>query len=175
MFGRKLPRTRLIWIAATIVAVLAVSGGAFVAFRSSIDTVPFSTFLQDVEANRVRAVRVEGNSFAFERRDGTRFETLAPEAYIASTPSFVPGLVARGVRFDVGRSAMPSGSSAALAFTLLASGLLVFFVFRQQLSGRVPSFEKLQAIDPEGVAVTFSEVAVVDEAKDEEREIVAFL
>ena len=50
MFGRKLPRTRLIWIAATIVAVLAVSGGAFVAFRSSIDTVPFSTFLQDVEA-----------------------------------------------------------------------------------------------------------------------------
>ncbi len=123
MFGRKLPRTRLIWIAATIVAVLAVSGGAFVALRSSIDTVPFSTFLQDVEANRVRAVRVEGDTFAFERRDGTRFETLAPEAYIASTPSFVPGLVARGVRFDVGRSAAPSGSSAALAFTLLASGL----------------------------------------------------
>jgi len=175
VFGRKLPRTRLIWIAATVAAVLAVSGGAYLALRSSVDTVPFSTFLRDVEKNRVRAVRVEGDAFAFERRDGARFETLAPEAYIASTPSFVPGLVARGVRFDVGRSAAPSGSSAALAFTLLASGLLVFFVFRQQLSGRVPSFEKLQAIDPEGVAVTFSDVAGVDEAKDEVREIVDFL
>ena len=175
MFGRKLPRTRLIWLAATVVAVLAVAGGAFVALRSSADTVPFSTFLQDVEANRVRAVRVDGDAFAFERRDGARFETLAPEAYIASTPSFVPLLVARGVRFDVGQTTTSSGGSAVLAFTLLASGLVVLFVFRQQLSGRVPTFEKLRAIDPEGVTVTFSDVAGVDEAKDEVREIVDFL
>ena len=175
MFGRKLPRTRLIWLAATVVAVLAASGGAFVALRSSADTVPFSTFLQDVAANRVRAVRVDGDAFAFERRDGARFETLAPEAYIASTPSFVPLLVARGVRFDVGQTTTSSGSSAVLPFTLLASGLVVLFVFRQQLSGRVPTFEKLRAIDPEGVTVTFSDVAGVDEAKDEVREIVDFL
>jgi cell division protease FtsH len=111
----------------------------------------------------------------FLRRDGDQLETLAPQGYIASTPAFVPGLVARGVRFEVGRVAAPAVGSAVIALMLLGSGLAILFVLRHQLSGRVPTFEKLTAIDPEGVTVTFSDVAGVDEAKDEVREIVDFL
>ena len=175
MFGRKLPRPRLIWIAAAAVVALALAGGAFVAGRTSPTTVPFSAFLADVAANRVASLHVEGEVFRFVRRDGTQLETVAPDGYIASTPAFVSGLVARGVRFDVEQASSSTGDSAPIAIMLLISGAFVLFVLRHQISGRVPTFEKLQAIDPEGVTVTFSDVAGVDEAKDEVREIVDFL
>ncbi len=176
MFGRKLPRTRVIWIAAAAIALtVAIAGGAAFALRSSTPSVPFSTFLGDVQADRVQVLRVDGDTFTFLRRDGVQFETLAPQGYIASTPAFVPELVARGVRLDVGRVAAPAAGSALVVLMLLGSGLVVLFVLRHQISGRVPTFEKLTAIDPEGITVTFSDVAGVDEAKDEVREIVDFL
>jgi cell division protease FtsH len=172
--ARKLPRTRFLVIAAVAAAVVIVAVAALVLRRS--DAVPFSAFLQDVEANRVRAVTVDGDNFRFERRDGTALETVAPPAYIAANPTFVPGLVARDVRFDVSRAAaLDAGGYSAVAITLIGGLLVGFVVFRQHFSGRVPTFEKLQAIDPEGVTVTFSDVAGVDEAKDEVREIVDFL
>jgi len=176
VFGRKLPRPRLIWIAAAAIALtVAIAGGTALALRSSTPSVPFSTFLGDVQADRVKVLLVDADTFTYLRRDGVQFETLAPQGYIASTPAFVPGLVARGVRFDVERVAAPTSGSTLLALMLLGSGLLVLFVLRHQISGRVPTFEKLTAIDPEGVTVTFSDVAGVDEAKDEVREIVDFL
>ena len=174
MPARKLPRTRLVVIAAAALAIVILAVAAFALRRS--DAVPFSSFLQDVEANRVRAVTVDGDNFRFERRDGAVLETVAPPAYIAANPTFVPGLVARDVRFDVSRAApIDAGGYSAIAITVLGGLLVGFVVFRQHFSGRVPTFEKLQAIDPEGVTVTFSDVAGVDEAKDEVREIVDFL
>jgi len=161
-------------IAAAALAIVILAVAAFALRRS--DAVPFSSFLQDVEANRVRAVTVDGDNFRFERRDGAVLETVAPPAYIAANPTFVPGLVARDVRFDVSRAApIDAGGYSAIAITVLGGLLVGFVVFRQHFSGRVPTFEKLQAIDPEGVTVTFSDVAGVDEAKDEVREIVDFL
>ncbi len=43
------------------------------------------------------------------------------------------------------------------------------------ITGRVPTLEKARTIDPQEVTVTFKDVAGVDEAKDEVREIVDFL
>ena len=144
--------------------------------RGGATTVPFSAFLQDVQTDRVHAVTVDGDTFAFERRDGSALETVAPQGYIAANPAFVPGLIAHGVRFDVSRAAaLDAGGYSAVALTLLGGLLVGLVLFRQHFSGRVPTFEKLQAIDPEGVTVTFSDVAGVDEAKDEVREIVDFL
>ena len=137
---------------------------------------PFSTFLQDVEANRVRAVRVEGDTFAFERRDGAGSRRWRRRATSPPRPSFVPGLVARGVRFDVGRSAAPLRQLRRAG--VHAAGLGPARVLSSSASSSPAAcrrFEKLQAIDPEGVTVTFSDVAGVDEAKDEVREIVDFL
>ncbi|HZI78768.1 MAG TPA: ATP-dependent metallopeptidase FtsH/Yme1/Tma family protein, partial [Vicinamibacterales bacterium] len=162
-------------IAAGAVAVVLLAVVVFV-LRGGTTTVPFSAFLQDVQTDRVRAVTVDGDTFAFERRDGSALETVAPQGYIAGNPTFVPGLIARGVRFDVSRAAaLDAGGYSAVALTLLGGLLVGLVLFRQHFSGRVPTFEKLQAIDPEGVTVTFSDVAGVDEAKDEVREIVDFL
>jgi cell division protease FtsH len=137
--------------------------------------VPFSDLLQDLQADRVASVAAEGDALRFERRDRTPFQTVAPPGFIASNPTFITGLSERGVRFVVTSSELsPAGSFAAVAVGLLAFAGLSFGLVRLS-AGRVPSLEKARTIDPQDVAVTFNDVAGVDEAKDEVREIVDFL
>src|SRR4029079_9286282 len=62
----------------------------------------------------------------------------------------------------------------AMAFGLLLLSLAGIALFRA-VTGRVPTLEKARTIDPQMVKVTFADVAGVDEAKDEVREIVDFL
>ena len=62
----------------------------------------------------------------------------------------------------------------AFAVGLLFLGCAGLVLFRM-VTGRVPSLEKARTIDPQEITVTFKDVAGVDEAKDEVREIVDFL
>jgi cell division protease FtsH len=177
VFGRKLPRTRVLWSAAGVLAV-ALSLTAFVAFRGDTPaptSVPFSDFLRDVQANRVASVTADGDAVRFEHHDGTRFKATAPQGYIALNPTFVTSLIDRGVRFDVNRADQPGDSNyAAYALGVLLFGA-IGLTFYRIVTGRVPSLEKARTIDPQDVTVTFNDVAGVDEAKDEVREIVDFL
>jgi cell division protease FtsH len=173
----KLPRTRRFWIAiGTVAVVLSIT--AFALLRGAppeVVFVPFSEFLGDVHANRVTSVVVEGDAVGYERSDGTRVSTVAPQGYIALNPTFVANLVERGVRFDVSRAEQATGDH----YTAFALGLLVFgavgLTMFKLMTGRVPTLEKARTIDPQDVTVTFKDVAGVDEAKDEVREIVEFL
>jgi cell division protease FtsH len=177
VFGRKLPRTRLLWLSAGVFAV-AIALTAVVAFRADTPeptSVPFSDFVRDVQANRVASVTAEGDAVGFDHHDGTRFTTTAPQGYIALNPTFVASLIERGVRFEASR-ADQAGQGNYAAFVL---GVLLFgaigLTFYRIVTGRVPTLEKARTIDPQDVAVTFNDVAGVDEAKDEVREIVDFL
>ena len=173
----RLPRPRRFWIAiGTVAVVLSIT--AFITLRttpSEATAVPFSEFLRDVQANEVTAVVVEGDAVSFERRDGARLATVAPQGYIALNPTFVAGLVERGVRFDVSRAQSSSGDH----YTAFILGIVLFaavgLTMYRLMTGRVPTLEKARTIDPQDVAVTFNDVAGVDEAKDEVREIVEFL
>ena len=176
MSGRKLPRTRLIWIAAGVFVLVI---GALAAFRfeaaADRESVPFSDLLRDVQANQVKAVVAEGDAIEFERQDGTRLSTVAPQGYIALNPTFVAGLIERGVRFDVkGNESARSSNYPVLVLGVILSCAVGLTMYRL-LTGRVPSLEKARTIDPQDVTVTFNDVAGVDEAKDEVREIVEFL
>jgi cell division protease FtsH len=176
VFGRKLPRTRIIWLSAV---VLVLSLGVFVAFRSKGSAEPspvaFSDFLKDVQANQVKSVVAEGDALHFERADGSRFATVAPQGYIALNPTFVATLIDRGVRFDVSKAhTARDGTYTALVFGVLIFAGLGLTLYRV-VTGRVFSLEKARTIDPQDVTVTFNDVAGVDEAKDEVREIVDFL
>jgi cell division protease FtsH len=137
--------------------------------------VPFSDLLRDVQANQIRSVTADGDAVEFERHDGMRFETIAPQGYVALNPAFVASLVERGVRLDVtgSTSSREGGYTAAVLGVLLVAAVgLTLYRF---LTGRVPSLERPRTIDAQGVTVTFNDVAGVDEAKDEVREIVEFL
>jgi cell division protease FtsH len=174
----KFPRPRLIWTGAGIL-ILALLVAVFVGIRSRAAAVPaavaFSEFLADVQAGRVAGVTVTAERLLVERRDGTRVETTAPQGYVASSPTFVTSLTERGIRLDVVRPDTSSaGSYGALAIGFLffaAAGLVLF----RMMTGRVPTLERTRTVDPEQVPVTFADVAGVDEAKDEVREIVEFL
>ena len=170
-------RHRLLWTG-TAIAAVALAVAAFLALRSTGSvpvSVAFSEFLIDVEASRVRAVTVTPDTVLFERVDGTTLQTIAPQGYIASSPTFVTALTERGVRLDV---LQPQPSNAG-RYSAIAMGFLLFalvgLVLMRMMTGRVPTLERTRTVDLEQVVVTFADVAGVDEAKDEVREIVDFL
>jgi cell division protease FtsH len=171
-------RARLFWTGA-IVTIVVLAAATFVVLRSSGAAVPttvaFTDFLSDVEAGRVARVTVTSDGVLFEHRDGAPFHTVAPQGYIASNPTFVTRLAERGIRLDVTQSQ----PSSAGRYGALAVGFLFFavaaLVLVRLMTGRVPTLERTRTIDPEEVPVTFADVAGVDEAKDEVREIVDFL
>src|SRR6185295_3652179 len=97
---------------------------------------------------------------------------VAPQGYVSANPTFVTMLTDRGVKLDVSAMrASHAGSYGAIALGLLFFAFASLVAFRL-ITGRVPTLEKARTIDPEQVAVTFEDVAGVDEAKDEVREIV---
>ena len=179
MFGGKLPRTRMFWmIAGALVLILSVV--SFYWLRPSAQPAPanaaFSDFLHDIEAGRVRHVTQAQEALEFDLVDGSRHVTVAPQGYVASNPTFVTDLARRGVRFDVkaGEETHAASGYGAMGFGLLLLGFAGLALFRA-INGRVPTLEKARTIDPQQVTVTFADVAGVDEAKDEVREIVDFL
>jgi cell division protease FtsH len=178
VLGGKFSRTRLLWTGGVVVAAL-LSFAAYSALRANRaaepTTVAFSEFLRNVQADRVGRVTVAPDALQFEHKDGKQFATVAPQGYVASNPTFVTGLTDRGIVLDVSRvEASNAGSYGALALGLLFFGFAGLALFRM-ITGRVPTLEKARTIDPQECTVTFQDVAGVDEAKDEVREIVDFL
>jgi cell division protease FtsH len=173
-----LPRPRLLWSGAILI-VLMVSVAAFILLRSGSSTpavdVAFSDFLRDVDAGRVTQVTVSSEVLTYDRRDGQHLQTIPPPGYVAANSTFVTDLAHRGIRIDVRRlESSNAGSYGAIAIGLLFFGCAGLALYRV-LTGRVPTLEKARTVDPQQVAVTFADVAGVDEAKDEVREIVDFL
>jgi len=173
----KSSRPHLVWIVTALALVCALAVFAVLRYTrsSTVAMVPFSEFLTDVRANRIAAVAVDEDTITFDRRDGVRVATVAPHGYLVATPSVVASLIDRGVRVNISRTE----PSSAVSYVTLGFGVLVLSIVGVMLfrvfTGRVPTLEKARTIDPEDVTVTFSDVAGVDEAKDEVQEIVDFL
>jgi cell division protease FtsH len=178
VFGRRISRNGLFWAGAIFSVVVLLTVAILVARNHSAATpasVAFTDFLRDVDAGRVATVTVTAEGLLFERRDGTPFQTVAPQGYIASNPTFVSGLAQRGIRLDVRQAqSFNAGRYGAVAVGFLLFGMAGLVLVRM-MTGRVPTLERTRTIDPETVPVTFADVAGVDEAKDEVSEIVDFL
>ena len=143
-------------------AALLVSGGLLV--------------LSLVERGKVRAVAMGTESMRVELADGRVARTVAPPGFVAANPTFLTDLSRRGVAFRVERSSSEAiYQYGALAVGAAFLGLIGFTVYRVTV-GRMPSMEASGRMAARHAAVvTFADVAGVDEAKDELREIVEFL
>jgi cell division protease FtsH len=162
-------------------AVLAFALGAtlvVVRARSAAVTpqVPFSDLLRHLDGGAVQEVVVNGDMLDFKLKSGQAYRTVAPANFVTANAAFVPELARKGVRLDVQAAAEQSSFSyGALALGLGFVGLLGFTMYRVT-SGRIPALEsKAREASAEASTVTFADVAGVDEAKEEVKEIVDFL
>jgi cell division protease FtsH len=138
--------------------------------------VVFSEFLAAVEKGDVQEVTIQGNNIQGKYKNGERFRSFAP-----NDPELVKTLREKRVKI----AAKPEEESPwyVMLFVnwfpmLLLIGVWIFFMRQMQVGGgKAMSFGKSRAklLTENQHRVTFSDVAGVEEAKDELQEIIAFL
>jgi cell division protease FtsH len=163
--------------AAIAVAVVIVAIALFRA-RGGVEVphVPFSELLHQLDSGAVTAVIVSGDTLEYTLADGRTLRTVAPSNFVTMNAAFVPELARKGIRVDVRAAVEPAAYSyGALGLGVVFIALLGLTLYRVT-TGRIPALEsKTREANPEETPVTFADVAGVDEAKEEVKEIVDFL
>jgi cell division protease FtsH len=138
--------------------------------------VNFTQFMTDVEQGNVADVTVVGMEVRGKLHDGSQFHTTVPANY----PDMIKTLREKNVNItirDASNGSWPSWLLNLAPLILLAA--LWFFMIRQMQTGgnKALSFGKSRArlLSMQQKKVTFKDVAGVDEAKEELREIIEFL
>ena len=136
----------------------------------------FSEFVSAVEKGDVLEVTIQGHNIQGKYKTGERFRTFAP-----NDPELVKMLREKKVRI----AAKPEDESPWYMVLLvnwfpmlLLIGVWIFFMRQMQVGGgKAMSFGKSRAklLSENQHKVTFSDVAGVDEAKEELQEIISFL
>ncbi len=136
----------------------------------------FSEFLRAVEQGRVESVQIRGNLVTYYLKDSAQPQ----RTYIVDYPDLIKMLRDRGVRIAVKPPDANPWYAIFLQWVpmLLFIGVWIFFMRQMQGGGaKALSFGKARArlISEKQNKVTFQDVAGVDEAKEELREIIDFL
>ncbi|MGH9522970.1 MAG: ATP-dependent zinc metalloprotease FtsH [Terriglobales bacterium] len=136
----------------------------------------FSQFMADVNKGDVKEVTISGMEVTGKKTDGSAFHTTAPQGY----NDMYKTLQDKGVNVNV--KDVQSGSWPTWLLNLaplILLGALWFIMIRQMQTGgnKALSFGKSKArlLSMQQKKVTFKDVAGVDEAKEELREIIEFL
>lgn len=151
----------------------------------SVDSSPlrmnYSDFIEEVQQDQVRKVVVDGYTIHGERIDGSRFETIRPAV---QDPKLMDDLIRHRVTVEGRQPEQQSMWSRLLvaSFPILII-LAIFIFFMRQMQGgggggKGPmSFGKSKArlLTQDQIKTTFADVAGVDEAKEEVKELVDFL
>ena len=161
-------------LAAAVFVVIAIALFRGTGGRSMPD-MAFSDFLRELESGGVQELAVADRGMTVTLRSGQHAKTVAPAGF-AANPAFMTDLMKRHVRVTV----EPGGERGGIGWGSLALGFGVFglvaFSLYRVTAGKVPTLEsRAHATSTQDVVVTFADVAGVDEAKDEVREIVEFL
>jgi cell division protease FtsH len=164
------------YVPALLVVLLAIGVGLrTLRTHNAPPELAFSEFLQYVEHGDLATIRFADGGIDVTFKDGNVARTVPPPEFIAASGSFITDLARRNVRIEVQQTPEPgslSGSALGLAAAFLA--LLGFTVYRTT-AGRIHTPGRAKLAEPGDQVVTFQDVAGVDEAKDEVKEIVEFL
>jgi cell division protease FtsH len=162
-----------LWMVIGLIVILLFQ--LFQQNQSPRGEIVFSDFLKKVETGEVREVTLKGNNVSGRLSDGSSFRT-----FTADYPDLVKSLKDRGVKIDVKPPETNSWLAIVLQWVpmLLFIGVWIFFMRQMQGGGaKALSFGKARArlVSEKQNKVTFQDVAGVDEAKEELREIIEFL
>jgi cell division protease FtsH len=162
-----------LWMVIGLIVIVLFN--VFQASQPSRDKLVFSDFLKRVETGEVREVLIRGKSVTGKLADGNTFRT-----FTADYPDLIKALKDKGVKIAV----EPEDSNPWYAYVLqwvpmlLFIGVWIFFMRQMQGGGaKALSFGKARArlISEKQNKITFQDVAGVEEAKEELREIIEFL
>jgi len=135
----------------------------------------FSEFIEYVDKGEVAEVTLKGSDIQGRLADGTVFRTYAPE-----DPELVPNLRKQGVRIAAKPTEQNPWWNVLLSWLpmLVFIGVWIFFMRQMQGGGtKALSFGKARArlLTEKQNRITFTDVAGVEEAKEELQEIIEFL
>ena len=174
-----LPRFRrphFLILGTAIVALTATPAAIYLGTRAPApQPLAFSEFILKVDGGAVTQVTIGERAIDVVLKDGARMQTVAPKDFLSANSAFVTDLVRRRIHVEVTPTADPGAISfGAMATAAAFFGLICFTLYRT--TGRIPSISgrSRAAVHGDNV-ITFQDVAGVDEAKDEVKEIVDFL
>ena len=167
-----------LWIMIAVLLVVLFNVFQSTGTRPQNAPISYTRFSEQVVAGQVKNVTFQGDTAKGELTNGTPFTTTVP----ANDPSMWPTLKQHNV--DTKVSPADDGMPSLLAIfinwfpMLLIFGVWVFFLRQMQSGGgKAMGFGKSRAklLTERQGRVTFEDVAGVDEAKDDLKEIVDFL
>jgi cell division protease FtsH len=169
-------KTIIFWVVIIVSAVLLWQVVKNAQSGQKIQEPNFSQFMADVEQGNIKEVTITGMELTGKKADGAQFHTTGPANY----PDMIKKLQEKGVSIsvkDVSNSSWGWLINLFAPLALLAA--LWYFMIRQMQTGgnKALSFGKSRArlLSMQQKKVTFKDVAGVDEAKEELREIIEFL
>jgi cell division protease FtsH len=182
--GPGIPRTRLtpwILIALVVLALVAFNQWFQTSTRKPIDLSTFYTYVDQGKITGKVTISATTVTGTFIDTDGTQksFVATLPGSNYDPSTTLEPKLQAKGIDY--------TGTQPSPWFSLLASilplvllmGIAYYFLFRRVGGGAANPLNmgknKVKIYDRKEMKTTFSDVAGVDEAKEELKEIVEFL
>jgi cell division protease FtsH len=136
-----------------------------------------SQFMSEVEQNNVQEFTVDGMEVRGKLRNGTAFHAKAPATYF--TPEMLKSFDTKGVVVDFRDINGGNWAWMIQVIPIVLIGAVWIFMIRQMQTGgnKALSFGKSRArlLSMQQKKVTFKDVAGVEEAKEELREIIEFL
>lgn len=164
-----------LWLVVVIIAFLLWN--LFQVSANPEQKIIFSQFLDEVEHGRVAKVVIEGDKIKGTYIDGkTRFHTVSPSNY----NGLVPLLRKHHVEIEAKELSQSPWLAALLSWAPMVVLIIIWIFFMRQMQAggnKTLSFGKSRArLAPSNRRrVTFKDVAGVDEALEELREIIDFL
>ncbi len=172
-------RNLAMWALVILMFIVMISVSQNSLQAPELQKVSYSEHVEQVKAGEIRSANIDGNGkITGEKKDGTKFESQGGVVDLDRNSLYLDNGVALDYEGPRERNALVSGLVSLLPLVLII-GITLMFMRSMQGGGRggAMSFGKSRAKllnEPSG-KVTFDDVAGVESAKEDLKEVVEFL